>query len=296
MELSKVVPLVVQLSIVLIVAALGLKSRAEDVRGLLARPALLARSILALNILVPALVVLTVFAFQPVRPVKVALVLLALSPVPPFLPTGQSRLSSDSPYIYGLLIITSVLSIAFVPAAVALLGALLPGTLAISVARVAKVVFLTVLGPLLLGAAVRRIVPTAATRLAPPVLKVGMVLLLLGLVLILAGSWRPILELIGNGTVLVIAVVVALASATGHALGGPDPEDRVVLALAAGARHPGVALAIAGANFPDEQIAPAILLYVLLNAALTIPYKQWFRRTRRSVNREPLSVTGTRKL
>ena len=33
---------------------------------------------------------------------------------------------------------------------------------------------------------------------------------------------------------------------------GPDPEDRVVLALSTASRHPGVALAIATANFPQE--------------------------------------------
>jgi len=281
MDLSKIVPVIVQLSIVLVVVSLGLKSNARDVRGALRRPGLLARSLLALNVIVPALVILTVLVFQPVRPVKIALVLLAISPVPPVLPIGQSRLSSDAPYIFGLLVISSLLSIVFVPAAVALLSMIVPGTLVIPFTTVGKIVLLTVLAPLLLGMAVRRWAPELASRLAAPVLKAGLALLLVGLLLIVLGSWRAILGLIGNGTVLVIGVVVALATATGHVLGGPDPEDRVVLALAASMRHPGIALAIAGVNFPGERtVGAAIVLYLLLNAVFSQPYKKWWQQTR----------------
>jgi bile acid:Na+ symporter, BASS family len=280
MELSKLVPILVQFSIALVVVALGLKSRAGDVHGLWRRPGLLARSLFALLVLVPAFVVLTVLFFRPTDPVKVALVLLAISPVPPFLPLGQSRLSSDSVYIYGLLVITSLVSIVYVPAAVAVIDMLSARSLTVSLLLVAKIVLVTVLAPLCLGALVRRFAPSVAARAAAPVLKLGVVLLLICLVLILLGSWRAIIGLIGNGTVLVIAVVAAISLATGHALGGPDPEDRVVLALAAGSHHPGVALAIAAANFPGEHsVGAAILLYLLLTAVFSLPYKKWWSRS-----------------
>jgi hypothetical protein len=74
-----------------------------------------------------------------------------------------------------------------------------------------------------------------------------------------------------------VATVIGLI--TGHLLGGPDSEDRTVLALATAARHPGVAMAIASANFPEQKLAPAaILLYLLLSALLSIPYVMWRRR------------------
>jgi BASS family bile acid:Na+ symporter len=260
MELSKLVPILVQFSTALVVVALGLKSRPEDVRGLWRRPGLLARSLIALDVLVPALVVLTVLFFRPAQPVRIALVLLAISPVPPFLPMSQSKLSSDSAYIYGLLMITSLLSIVYVPAAVAALNLVVERSLTISFEVVARIVLLTVLAPLCAGALVRRFAPAFAARVAPSVTKLGTALLLICLVLILIASWRAMVGLIGNGTILVIAVVAAIALATGHALGGPDPEGRVVLALAAGSHHPGVALAIAAASFPAERTVPAAIL------------------------------------
>jgi BASS family bile acid:Na+ symporter len=67
----------------------------------------------------------------------------------------------------------------------------------------------------------------------------------------------------------------------GHWLGGPDPDDRTALAIAASMRHPGVALAIARLNFPDEKLVPAaVLLFILVNLVVTLPYNVWRRRAR----------------
>jgi len=52
-----------------------------------------------------------------------------------------------------------------------------------------------------------------------------------------------------------------------------------VLALTVSSRHPGVAGAIASANFPHQtQVLSAIFLYLLVNAAVSLPYAMWRRR------------------
>ena len=44
-------------------------------------------------------------------------------------------------------------------------------------------------------------------------------------------------------------------------------------------RHPGVALAIAGVISPgDKSIIAAVLLFILVNALVTIPYGVWCKR------------------
>jgi BASS family bile acid:Na+ symporter len=59
----------------------------------------------------------------------------------------------------------------------------------------------------------------------------------------------------------------------GHVLGGPDADDRAVLALATATRHPGVALAIATEIFPTQKlVAPALILYVIVGAISSVPY------------------------
>jgi BASS family bile acid:Na+ symporter len=67
--------------------------------------------------------------------------------------------------------------------------------------------------------------------------------------------------------------VVALAITIGHLLGGPNAADRKSLAIASAMRHPGVALAVASVNGPDEPgAAAAVLLYVIIAAFLTTVY------------------------
>ena len=53
----------------------------------------------------------------------------------------------------------------------------------------------------------------------------------------------------------------------------------MVLALASAGRHPGIALALASANFPEEKFGGIILLYLLVSAILTIPYLRWRQGT-----------------
>jgi uncharacterized protein with PQ loop repeat len=69
----------------------------------------------------------------------------------------------------------------------------------------------------------------------------------------------------------------------GRILSGSDPEHTAVLALLTACRHPAIAVSIASTNFPDEQFGATVLLYVVMNFTLCIPYILWQRsRVRRA--------------
>jgi BASS family bile acid:Na+ symporter len=92
------------------------------------------------------------------------------------------------------------------------------------------------------------------------------------------------MALIGNGRVLAILAFVVIGLGAGQMLGGPDAEDRTVLALATACRHPGVALAITSTNFPEEKLMTgAVLLYLLVSAIVSFPYLKWRWRVHQSV-------------
>jgi bile acid:Na+ symporter, BASS family len=281
MDIRAALPLLLQLSIFLVVMALGLSPRSAAPRHSKRRKGLIARSVLALNVVVPVLAIATVLLLRPARPVAIAIVLLSISPVPPFLPRTLLKLSRDDAYVYGILVVSSVLSIVFVPAVLMAFAALQGGRqLAVPLDTVLGVVFITVLLPLALGMTVRRAWPTLAARVEPVVSRIGGLLLLLVVIALFIGLWPAMMSLVGDGTILVVALVVALALASGHLLGGPEPENRVVLALSCAARHPGVALALATAAFPAERaVGAAVLLYLLVNAVYTIPYTAWWKRS-----------------
>jgi BASS family bile acid:Na+ symporter len=74
-----------------------------------------------------------------------------------------------------------------------------------------------------------------------------------------------------------LALIVLLNFAVGHLLGGPDEDDRTVLAFATASRHSGVA--IVGANLTDESFAPiGVLLAVVVPEIAVIPHKRWRKR------------------
>jgi bile acid:Na+ symporter, BASS family len=272
---QQIVLLVVQVSIFLTVFGFGLQATRDDLLYLVRRPGMLVRSLVAMFLIMPlfTLIVARTFVFHPA--VEIALGALAISPVPPLLPRRQVKAGGEGSYGVGLMATAALLSIAFVPLTLHLLGRFLGLPVAISPAAVARVVMISVLLPLAAGVGFRALAPSFSERVARPVGLIATGLLALGGIAILVGALPIALALIGNGTILVIVAFVAFGLAVGHYLGGPTDEERVVLALSTACRHPALALAIASATFPDEKrVVGAIVLYLLLNLIVAIPYER----------------------
>ena len=269
----------VQLSVFLTVCSVGLRATVADAVWLLRHPGLLLRSLLAMNVLMPVFAVILAAKSELYPAVKVALVFLAVSPVPPVLPRAQSRLGGSSPYICGLLVSTALLSIVVVPLTIELVGRFFGRGLQSGPATVAKVMATSVLLPLALGMLIRRVAPGLAKRTSAPLGGIALFFLVASAAVLFIVALPSIAQLIGNGTVIAIAVFVLAGTAMGHLLGGPEPANRATLALATASRHPGLAVALASADFPaqKEVIAAAVLLYLVVKAVTLIPYNSWQR-------------------
>ena len=266
-------------SIVLSLFAIGLDSRPNDTISLLRRPAQLGRSLLAMDVIMPLLAAAIVWAFDLHEAVEVSLVALAVSPVPPLLPKKQIKAHGEPSYAIGLLVVAAAVAVVFIPFAIELLGQFLQMPVHMKVWPIAQLVLMTVLAPLVVGMLFRHIAPLVASRISKSVALVAAVLLAISVSPLLFAAWPAIIALFGNGTIVAIAAFVLVGLAVGHMLGGPDPHDRTVLALATATRHPGIALAIGTTNFPEQKaVLPAILLYAILGVILGIPYVMWRKR------------------
>jgi BASS family bile acid:Na+ symporter len=180
----------------------------------------------------------------------------------------------------GLLVTTSLWAIVQVPITIKLLATVFSVEVGIRPASVAKVVVLTVLLPLMLGIVVHARAPGLAQRGGPVLARVAFAILVLTAVPLLIVGWRPMTGLVGNGTLASMVAFILVGVTAGYLLGGPDPADRTTLGLATASRHPGLAMAIAAANFPGQVrlIAATILLYLLVKAVALIPYNAWSKR------------------
>ena len=279
MTLQQAILLGLQASILLTVLSFGLAATLDDVLYLTRRPSLLVRSLLAMLVIMPfvTVVIRLVFALEPA--VEIALVALALSPVPPLLPGKQQKVGGHAPYALGLMVVAGLLSIVTLPLSMELMGRIVNRPFSMAPGAVAKVVLTSMILPLGVGLAVGAAAPAMAARLAKPIGLVAKVLLGVGALGLLAAAGPAMLALVGNGTLAVMAAVVAIGLTVGHLMGGPNEDHSVVLAMSTATRHPAIALAVATANFPDEpNLFAAILLYMIVGAVVGIPYQRWRQR------------------
>ena len=142
----------------------------------------------------------------------------------------------------------------------------------------AGVILKSILAPLLLGLAVRGFAPTLADKLAGPVSKLAGVLLLLGIVPLLIAVFPVLGQLVTPATLLAFVLFNVIGLTVGHLMGGPDPDQSVVLALSTASRHPMIAISIATANRLDPKVGATILLALLVNAVVGGLYVAWHRR------------------
>jgi bile acid:Na+ symporter, BASS family len=279
MSIATLIPLAIQLSLALLVFSIALHTRVEDLTYLFRRPKLLLRSLFSMNVVMPVFAVALAKGLDLTPVVKGALVLLAISPLPPVFPNKALKAGGERSYTIGLLVAATLISIVFIPIALELIERAFDTPLQMSPAAVVKLVLWTLLLPLAVGVGVHRLAPAFAERAGKPIAKVGVILLIVALLPVLIKVWPAMMSLIGNGTILVMVVFALVGLVVGHLLGGPDVEQRTVLALSTATRHPGIAIAIAAVNFPDQKLAPAaILLYLLVSALVAKLYLVWLKR------------------
>jgi len=269
MDYKLLIVLVLKLSISLIVFGLGLNATLGDALSVLRRPRELGRAFLSMNVIMPALALTMALNVNLHPAVKIVLVALSVAPVPPIFPRTALKEGGREDYAIGLLVAMTLLSIVVIPVTMKIFQPLVGVHLREPVSSVAWLVLIRILLPLSAGIALRSLTPGLAKRLARPVGTLATVLLISCVLPVLFVSAREIWSLIGDGTILAFVVFVAAGLAIGYWLGGPDSEDRRVLSLATSSRHPGLALAIAHANFPNQKLGMAAMaLYLIINAVL----------------------------
>ena len=269
MPLTEIILFVLRISIALNVLSLGLRATVADATCLFRRPDQLVRAFLSMNVLMPLLAMIIAIGFDLHPAVKIALVALSVSPVPPIFPRTAIKAGGKHDYTIGLLVGAAILAIVVVPITLQIFQRIIGIPLREPAREVAVLVFTTILGPILLGIVLRAMIPAWAERFAKPVGILGAAILVLCAIPVILGSAKSMYSLIGDGSLLAMTLFAVAGLVIGHFFGGPEYGNRRVLSLATATRHPGIAVAIAHANFPDEKLAvPAAFLYLIIAGIL----------------------------
>lgn len=280
MNLAALILLALKVSIGLNVFGLGLQTDPADISYLIRTRSLFVRSMIAIFVIMPLFAIALARLFDLRPAVKIALVVLAISPIPPILPRKELKAGGRHDYVISLLVVASILATVLIPVSMNMIGHAFALPLSMTAGPIALLALRTILLPLALGMAVRLVARTIADRAAVPVVAVGTAMLLLGVIPIVFKARHALAGLIGGGTLIAFVAFCLAGLGVGHFLGGPNRENRTVLALSTAARHPGIAAAIAQANFAHQKLAlPAILLFLIINGLVSVPYvtlsKRW---------------------
>jgi BASS family bile acid:Na+ symporter len=257
---------VLKASIMLLVLSQGMRASTGNAIEVLRKPALLARSLLAMVIVMPLVAILFAKVFHLKTPIEITLLALSLSPMPPILPKWLRKPGLTEEYAIGLMVVAAFAALILIPLSMAMLGRIFSAQVSMPARAIVPILLATVLIPLALGLVFHRISPRISERASRYAGLLGTLLLWAGFIPLLFAMHKPLFTLLGNGTLLAFVAFSALGVLVGQWIGGPLPEHRSVLSTFTAMRHPAVAIAILQQNFPDETlVVPAVLLYLLVS-------------------------------
>jgi BASS family bile acid:Na+ symporter len=277
MTINQLIPLAIAISIFLTVFALGLGASLEDAIWLFRKPGLLARSIFSMNVLMVGLAIIAAKLFELDPMIETAIIALAISPVPPVFPKKRQKVGATNSYAVALLVSAALGSLVLIPAWLELLGGIFNFETHMGLGKILPIVFLKILLPLFAGILVHRFAPAFAGRAVRPISLAATILLIIGVLPVLFISYRAMWAMVGNGVLVAVILFAVVGITAGHLLGGPDPDNRSVLALATSTRHPGLAITIAALNFPERRgpVLIVVLFHLIVGAIVAIPYIKW---------------------
>lgn len=268
--------IVMKVSVAALIFAIGLSATLDDVAYIWRRPALLARSLIAMYVVIPLVAVLMARTLDLPPRTEAALVVLAICAGAPLLPKKLLKLGGDPTYIFSLVVATSLLAVATVPLGIQILSEYIPADATTTPGDVASTIVRAFLLPLAAGMLLRMINPGIADRLSDRLLQLASASLGICAIALLVAAFPKVAD-VGLPSLLAFGVFTLAALLTGHWLGGPEPAGRTSLAVACATRHLGLALLVA-ATAQGPNTLGMVAAYLLGSTIVSIPYIMWRRK------------------
>ncbi|HQY88717.1 MAG TPA: hypothetical protein PK402_08660 [Tepidisphaeraceae bacterium] len=273
-ETRYIIKLILMASVAGMVLAQALSVPMSELAGVFRQRMLLVRAFVAVYVLVPLATLLVILLVKPARNVEIGLAMLAAAPIAPMMIVRIPRAGGQMAQVVALHFAMTLISLVVTPLILQLMGSILGFKADVDVLQLVALLAPVLLLPVGCGVAIRRLWPRFAARLIGPLAKVSWLLVLAGIIAILAMSYQTLFQT-SPRSFIAMGAVVTIALAIGHVLASLVPEERVTLAMITAARHPGVVLMIAAANFSRAQAIPVLIPYLIVLLVITTIYMKW---------------------
>jgi len=265
--IQKAVPFAMLAFVLSSMVAMGLGLTVAQILAPLRDTRLVVLSLLANFVLMPlgALALASVLRLDP--PLGVGLLILGLAAGAPFLPKLAQLAKGHLAFAVGAMVLLMVVTVGYLPLVLPLF---LPGV-SVDPVTIARSLFLLMLLPLALALAVRARFPVMAARSKSVLDRVSTLSLILLTLLIVVANVSNVLSIFGTRGILAGLLFIAIGFGTGWFLGGPDVENRRVLALGTAQRNIAAALVVAGQSFSDPKVVVMVVVVAIVGLLVLMP-------------------------
>jgi BASS family bile acid:Na+ symporter len=278
--------IIVKITIFSLMLAMGINLSLEKMLSLWRKPALLFRALLAVVVLVPLVVVALLKLFNLPLGVTIGLVLLAASPGAPLTTKRSQMAGARFRNSASLQLTLALLAVVITPLTLAIFAILFQSIPEkVTMLEVAKQVTIAQFLPISLGLLLQKFGAKYAVAIAQPLTFIANFLFLVLIILACIVGF-PLLFKLWGLPLVAIAIMVIVSLGIGHALGGPDEDQRSILAISCIARNVGLALFIAILNGLEKQVMPTVVVYLMVGAVFGVLYSIYHKRKLAELSQE----------
>ena len=252
----------------------GLRTPIRDLRYFGARPGLLLKSLLSVDLMVPLIAIAVIILVRPVKSTSIGLLLLAASPAAPLVLNNISKAGGKLDYAVSLQVILASLSIVTTPITIFLLSSATNLQLGIGLLAVARQVGISILAPIIAGIAIRQLFPVLAEQIIRPLEVLSQIILILVIVAVILFTYRLLLML-DIKSYFAIALMTVGSLVSGHLLASRLPVEQTTLAIESASRNSGLALLIASDFVTLEKALPVMIPYIITSALIGLVYVRY---------------------
>jgi BASS family bile acid:Na+ symporter len=250
-----------------------------------ARPGLLIKSLLSVDVLVPLIAIAVIILVRPAKATAIGLLILAASPVAPMVLKKISQAGGNREYALSLHVALASLAIVTTPVTIALLSDLAGLDLKVDPFAVAGQVGVSVLLPIIAGLIVGGLIPAAARRIIRPLETISDIITAIVVIVVLLFTYQTILTM-DIASYVAIALMIAGALLAGHLMAWGRPEEQTTLALESATRNIGLSLLIASAFTTLDKALPVLIPYLIISAIIGLIYVR-YRKMGRGAGSNP---------
>lgn len=293
LTLASILPLLAGLTVMGIMFSLGLNLHFREIFELWRKPGLLAKSILAVVIIVPLLSLAVILIFNLPPMVEIAIMIMAVVPGAPLATRRATRAGGELKYSAALQFTVNIIAIITVPFFLYVLSTLFVPDAYASPLVVARQVAMVQFVPLILGILIGTFWSTFADRFSGVIDKTAFIALAVLVVIIGLGAWREffdVLAAMGWLSFIVMFVIILISLLLGHLLGGPERENRITLAVVTIVRNAGLAIFLIMQNFPGQGLLGVVVVYIVIGLVVQAVYSAIMKKSNTDRSDTPAEI------